>query len=103
MERSSDIDNFLHNCETLVSRAQATIESAKEFEEITRELEEFVGTNWVDFSALITKFKDENKLDESFKKRLNTLLTLLSSLENKAHTKNDWVNEFKQYIINANQ
>ena len=67
--------------------------------QITRELEEFVGTNWVDFSSLITKFKDENKLDESFKKRLNTLLTLLSSLENKAHTKNDWVNEFKQYII----
>ena len=99
MERSSDIENFLDNCETLVSQAKSAIESAKEFEEVTRKLEEFVDTNWVDFSTLVTEFKDENKLDENFKKRLNTLLTLLSYLENKAQTKNDWVNEFKQYIM----
>ena len=103
MKESSKIDDFLTSCETLVLQAKACAESPKEFEEIIKKLEEFLDKNWVKFSALVTEFKNETKPDENFRNRVNVLLNLLATLENKAHTKNDWVNEFKQYIINTNQ
>ena len=103
MKESSEIENFLTTCETLVLQALACVESPKEFEKINKKLEEFVSGNWENFSALVKEFKHETKPDERFRNRVNALLTSLAALENKAHTKNDWVNEFKQYIINNEQ
>ena len=103
MDKSSEIDDFLTTCEALVLRAESYVDSPKDFEEINKNLEEFFDKNWVNFSALVTEVKNETTPNESFKKRVNALLNSLATLENKAHTKNDWVNEFKQYIINTNQ
>ncbi len=103
MKESSEIDDFLTTCETLVLQAQSFTESPKEFEETNKNLNDFFDKNWANFSALVTKCKHESKLDESFRNRVNALLNSLASLENKANTKNDWVNEFKQYILSSNQ
>ena len=102
MKESSEIDDFLTTCETFVLQAQSVTESPKDFEETNKNLKDFFDKNWVNFSALVTKFKHESKLDESFRNRVDALLNSLASLENKANKKNDWVNEFKQYIMNSN-
>ena len=68
---------------------------------VTTNIKTFVEENWEEFSESISKLKSEGGIDEQLKLRLKAITQLLESLEDKAVIKNNWVNEFKQYIVNS--
>ena len=61
----------------------------------------FVEEHWEEFSESLSKLKSEGAIDEQLKLRLKAITQLIESLEDKAVIKNNWVNEFKQYIVNS--
>ena len=101
MRESSKIDDFLNSCENLVSQAVASVESPKDFKKVAGNIKNFVEENWEEFSESISKLKSEGAIDEQLKLRLKAITQLMESLEDKAVIKNNWVNEFKQYIMNS--
>ena len=101
MSESSKIDEFLCSCENLISQAEASVESPKDFKKVAGNIKTFVEENWEEFSESISKLKSEGGIDEQLKLRLKTITQLIESLEDKAEIKNNWVNEFKKYIINS--
>ena len=101
MGESSKIDDFLCSCENLISQAVLSVESPKDFKKVAGNIKNFVEENWEEFSASISKLKSEGAIDEQLKLRLKAITQLIESLEDKAVIKNNWVNEFKQYIINS--
>ena len=100
---SSEIDDFLKVCEILLSQAQKAVDSPKEFEKITENISAHFESNWAKFSSMLLKLNTENDLDDALKMRLRNVESLISAMENKAKTKNTWVNEFKEYIIKADE
>ena len=101
MRESSKIDDFLSSCENLISQAACSVESPKDFEKLAGNIKNFVEENWEEFSESVSKLKSEGAIDEQLKLRLKAITQLIESLEDKALIKNNWVNEFKQYIINS--
>lgn len=101
MRESSKIDDFLSSCENLISQAAASVESPEDFKKIAGNIKTFVEENWEEFSESISKLKSEGAIDEQLKLRLKAITQLIESLEDKAVIKNNWVNEFKQYIMNS--
>ena len=101
MRESSKIDDFLSSCENLISQAASSVESPKDFKKVAGNIKNFVEENWEEFSESISKLKSEGVIDEQLKLRLKAITQLLESLEDKAVIKNNWVNEFKQYIMNS--
>ena len=101
MRESSKIDDFLSSCENLISQAGASVESPEEFKKVAENIKTFVEENWEEFSESISKLKSEGAIDEQLKLRLKAITQLIESLEDKAVIKNNWVNEFKQYIMNS--
>ena len=101
MRESSKIDDFLSSCENLISQAAFSVESPKDFKKVAGNIKNFVEENWEEFSDSISKLKSEGAIDEQLKLRLKAITQLIESLEDKAVIKNNWVNEFKQYIINS--
>ena len=100
---SSEIDDFLKVCEILLSQAQNSVDSPKEFEKITESISAHFESNWTKFSTMLLKLNTEKDLDDGLKMRLRNVESLISAMENKAKTKNTWVNEFKEYIIRADE
>ena len=100
---SSEIDDFLKVCEILLSQAHNAVDSPKEFEKITESISAHFESNWAKFSSMLLKLNTENDLDDALKMRLRNVESLISAMENKAKTKNTWVNEFKEYIIKADE
>ena len=103
MSESSKIDDFLCSCESLISQANACVESPKDFKKVAGNIKNFVEENWEEFSKSISKLQSEGDIDDQLKLRLKAIVQLIESLEDKAVIKNNWVNEFKQYIVNTNQ
>ncbi len=103
MSVSSEIDQFLSTCENLVSQAKVSIESPQDFEKVIQKLAEEIDENWEKFSGSITVVSNQKDLSENLKVRLNNVVELMKILEDKANTKNNWVNEFKRYIIDSNE
>ena len=101
MRESSKIDGFLSSCEDLISQAASSVESPKDFKKVAGNIKTFVEENWEEFSESISKLKSEGAIDEQLKLRLKAITQLIESLEDKAVIKNNWVNEFKQYIMNS--
>ena len=101
MRESSKIDDFLSSCENLISQAASSVESPKDFKKVAENIKTFVEENWEEFSVSISKLKSEGAIDEQLKLRLKAITQLIESLEDKAVIKNNWVNEFKQYIMNS--
>ena len=101
MRESSKIDDFLCSCESLISQAQSSVESPEDFKKVAENIKTFVEENWEEFSDSISKLKSEGAIDEQLKLRLKAITQLIESLEDKAVIKNNWVNEFKQYIVNS--
>ena len=101
MRESSKIDDFLSSCENLISQAASSVESPKDFKKVAGNIKIFVDENWEEFSESISKLKSEGAIDEQLKLRLKAITQLIESLEDKAVIKNNWVNEFKQYIMNS--
>lgn len=101
MSESSKIDDFLCSCENLISQAVSAVESPKDFKKVAGNIKTFVEENWEEFSESISKLKSEGAIDEQLKLRLKAITQLIESLEDKAVIKNNWVNEFKQYIVNS--
>ena len=101
MRESSKIDDFLSSCENLISQAVASVESQEDFKKVAGNIKNFVEENWEEFSESILKLKSEGAIDEQLKLRLKAITQLIESLEDKALIKNNWVNEFKQYIVNS--
>ena len=101
MRESSKIDDFLSSCENLMSQAASSIESPKDFKKVAGNIKTFVEENWEEFSESVSKLKSEGAIDEQLKLRLKAITQLIESLEDKAVIKNNWVNEFKQYIMNS--
>ena len=101
MRESSKIDDFLSSCENLMSQAALSVESPKDFKKVAGSIKNFVEENWEEFSEAISKLKSEGAIDEQLKLRLKAITQLIESLEDKAVIKNNWVNEFKQYIISS--
>ena len=101
MRESSKIDDFLSSCENLISQAASSVESPKDFKKVAGNIKTFVEENWEEFSESISKLKSEGAIDEQLKLRLKAITQLIESLEDKAVIKNNWVNEFKQYIISS--
>ena len=101
MSESSKIDDFLCSCESLISQAQSSVESPEDFKKVVGNIKTFVEENWEKFSESISKLKSEGAIDEQLKLRLKAITQLIESLEDKAVIKNNWVNEFKQYIMNS--
>jgi len=101
MNESSKIDEFLCSCENLISRGVSSVESPKDFKKAAEDIKEFVEEHWEEFSESLSKLKSEDTIDEQLKLRLKVITQLIESLENKAEIKNNWVNEFKQYIISS--
>ena len=101
MRESSKIDDFLSSCENLISQAVTSVESPKDFKKVAGNIKNFVEENWEEFSDSISKLKSEGAIDEQLKLRLKAITQLIESLEDKAVIKNNWVNEFKQYIMNS--
>ena len=77
------------------------MESPEDFKKVAGNIKTFVEENWEDFSESISKLKSEGAIDEQLKLRLKAITQLIESLEDKALIKNNWVNEFKQYIVNS--
>ena len=100
---SSEIDDFLKACENLLSQAHDAVESPKEFEKITESISAHFESNWEKFSSMVLKMNTEKDLDDALKMRLRNVASLISAMEKKAKTKNTWVNEFKEYIIKADE
>ena len=103
MRESSKIDDFLSSCENLISQAVLSVESPKDFKKVAGNIKNFVEENWEEFSDSISKLKSEGAIDEQLKLRLKAITQLIESLEDKAVIKNNWVNEFKQYIMNSEE
>tara|TARA_B100000579_G_scaffold419121_1_gene417393 strand:+ start:323 stop:640 length:318 start_codon:yes stop_codon:yes gene_type:complete len=101
MRESSKIDDFLSSCENLISQAMSSVESPEDFKKVAGNIKTFVEENWEEFSESISKLKSEGAIDEQLKLRLKAITQLIESLEDKAVIKNNWVNEFKQYIVNS--
>lgn len=101
MRESSKIDDFLSSCEDLISQAVYSVESPEDFKKVAGNIKTFVEENWEEFSESISKLKSEGAIDEQLKLRLKAITQLIESLEDKAVIKNNWVNEFKQYIMNS--
>ena len=101
MRESSKIDDFLSSCENLISQAAVSMESPEDFKKVAENIKTFVEENWEEFSESISNLKSEGGIDEQLKLRLKAITQLIESLEDKAVTKNNWVNEFKQYIMNS--
>jgi len=101
MRESSKIDDFLSSCENLMSQAALSVESPKDFKKVAGSIKNFVEENWEEFSESVSKLKSEGAIDEQLKLRLKAITQLIESLEDKAVIKNNWVNEFKQYIMNS--
>ena len=101
MSESSKIDDFLCSCEKLVSQGLSSVESPKDFQKAAENIKTFVEEHWEEFSKSLSKLKSEGTIDEQLKLRLKVITQLIESLEDKAEIKNNWVNEFKQYIINS--
>ncbi len=101
MSESSKIDDFLCSCENLISQGASSVESPKDFKIAAEGIKKFVEENWEEFSQSLSKLKSEGTIDEQLKLRLKVITQLIESLEEKAEIKNNWVNEFKQYIINS--
>ena len=77
------------------------MESPEDFKKVAGNIKTFVEENWEEFSGSISKLKSEGGIDEQLKLRLKAITQLIESLEDKAVIKNNWVNEFKQYIMNS--
>ena len=101
MRESSKIDDFLSSCENLILQAGSSVESPEDFKKVAGNIKTFVEENWEEFSESISKLKSEGAIDEQLKLRLKAITQLIESLEDKAVIKNNWVNEFKQYIMNS--
>ena len=101
MRESSKIDEFLSSCENLILQAGSSVESPEDFKKVAGNIKTFVEENWEEFSESISKLKSEGAIDEQLKLRLEAITQLIESLEDKAVIKNNWVNEFKQYIVNS--
>ena len=101
MRESSKIDDFLSSCENLISQAGSSVESPKDFQKAAENIKTFVEEHWEEFSKSLSKLKSEGAIDEQLKLRLKAITQLIESLEDKAVIKNNWVNEFKQYIVNS--
>jgi len=100
---SSEIDDFLKACEDLLSQASDAINSPKDFEKIIENISAHLESNWAKFSSMLIKLNAEKDLDDALKMRLRNVESLISVMENKVKTKNTWVNEFKEYIIKADE
>ena len=79
----------------------SSVESPEDFKKVAGNIKTFVEENWEEFSESISKLKSEGAIDEQLKLRLKAITQLIESLEDKAVIKNNWVNEFKQYIMNS--
>ena len=103
MSVSSEIDEFLSTCEKHISQAKVSVDSPQDFEKVLQKLAEEIEENWEKFSESISVVISQKDLNENLKVRLNNIADVMKILEEKANTKNNWVNEFKQYIINSNE
>ena len=101
MNESSKIDEFLRSCEDLISQGASSVESPKDFKKASEDIKKFVEEHWEEFSESLSKLKSEDTIDEQLKLRLKVITQLIESLENKAEIKNNWVNEFKKYIMSS--
>lgn len=99
MIESSDIYDFLETCEMMISQVKGALDSPHDFKKASDHLAKYIDENWTVVSEKIINLKSNNALDANLKIRLESIFKLLRHLESKAQRKNDWVNEFKEYII----